>query len=223
MAVGAGLSVVCGPFLLLWLGSTVGVPILLWLNLLVSVVATACGIADVRWGDVAVASSATPIGCAAASALPSFPDAALKVITACVLIAAALPSPPAPDNRPSAASIWAGVSLAGLVTGALTVWTATPGPITPVALARAGRSGSDIRRTMQPISIVGYGAALACVGAPPISAFGTAAFAWLTGAVLVGTALGFHLRQIIDPARVVLLVRMVAGAAALLLFAALLA
>jgi hypothetical protein len=75
---------------------------------------------------------------------------------------------------------------------------------------------------MQPISIVGYGAALAWVGAPPISAFGTAGFAWLTGAVLVGTALGFRLRQIIDPARVVLLVRVIAGAAALLLFAALL-
>jgi hypothetical protein len=223
VAVGAGLSVVCGPFLLLWLGSAVGVPTLLCLNLLVSVVATACGIVGVRWGDFALASIATLAGCIAASALPSFPEPVLKGMTACILIAAALPSPPIPESSPSTASVRAGVSLAGFVTGALTVWTATPGPITPVALARAGRSGSDIRRTMQPVSIVGYGAALAWAGAPPLrSTFGTAAFAWLAGAVLVGTGLGFRLRQIIDPARVVLLVRVIAAAAALLLFATLL-
>ena len=40
VAVGAGLSVICGPFLLLWFGTAVGVPTLLCLNLLVSVVAT---------------------------------------------------------------------------------------------------------------------------------------------------------------------------------------
>jgi hypothetical protein len=222
VAVGAGLSVICGPFLLLWFGTAVGVPTLLCLNLMVSVLATACGGAGVRWGDVALASSATLAGCAAASALPSLPDGVLKGMTACVLIAVALPRPPAPESLPSTASVWAGVSLAGLVTGALTVWTATPGPITPVALARAGRSGSDIRRTMQPISIVGYGAALAWIGAPPISAFGTEALGWLIGAVLVGTGMGFRLRQAIDPACVVLLVRIVAAAAALLLFAALL-
>jgi uncharacterized protein len=222
VAVGAGLSVVCGPFLLLWVGSAIGVPILLCLNLLISVVATACGLSGVRWGDVALASCATLAGCAAGLVVPSLPDAVLKAMTACVLIAVALPRPPAPERRPSAASIRAGVGLAGLVTGALTVWTATPGPITPVALPRAGRSGSDIRRTMQPISIVGYGAALAWVDPSPISAFGTAAFAWLIGAVLVGTGLGFRLRQIIDPTRIVLLVRIVAAAAAVLLFAALL-
>ena len=168
VAVGAGLSVVCGPFLLLWLGSAVGVPTLLCLNLLVSVVATACGIVGVRWGDFALASIATLAGCIAASALPSFPEPVLKGMTACILIAAALPSPPIPESPPSTASVRAGVSLAGFVTGALTVWTATPGPITPVALARAGRSGSDIRRAMQPISVAGYGAALAWAGAPQI-------------------------------------------------------
>ncbi len=61
----------------------------LCLNLLVSVVATACGIAGVRWGDFALASIATLAGCAAASAVPSFPEPVLKGMTACVLIAGA--------------------------------------------------------------------------------------------------------------------------------------
>lgn len=221
-AVGAGLSVISGPFVVLWLGSAVGVPTLLCLNLLASMVATAFGGVGVRWGDVALASSATLAGCAAASVFPQLPDVALKGMTACVLIAIALPRPPGPGRLPSAASIRTGIGLAGLVTGILTVWTATPGPITPVALARAGRSGSDIRRTMQPISAIGYGTALAWVGTPPSSAFGTQTFAWLIGAVLAGTGLGFRLRQTINPARVVLLVRIVAAAAALLLIGSLL-
>src|SRR5208337_3644907 len=128
VAIGAGLSVICGPFLLLWFGAAVGVPVLLCLNLLVSVVATACGGAGARWSDVALASSATLAGCAAASVLPSLPDSVLKGMTACVLVAIALPRPPAPGTLPSTASVRAGASLAGLVTGALTVWTATPGP-----------------------------------------------------------------------------------------------
>jgi hypothetical protein len=53
--VGAGLSVVCGSFLLLWLGAAIGVPTLLCLNLLVSVVATTFGGTSVRWGDVVLA------------------------------------------------------------------------------------------------------------------------------------------------------------------------
>ncbi len=214
VAVGAGLSVICGPFLLLWLGSAVGVPILLCLNLLVSVVATLCGGAGVRWGDVALASGATLAGCILASVLPPLPDAVLKAMTACVLVIIALPRPPASGYPHSTVSIRAGVSLAGLVTGALTVWTATPGPIIPVAFTRAGRAGSDIRRSMQPISVVGYGAALAWIEAPPIGTFRTGVFACLIGAVLAGTGLGFRLRRTIDPARVVLLVRVVAGTAA---------
>jgi hypothetical protein len=55
VAVSAGLSVVCGSFLILWLGAAIGVPILLCLNLLASVVATAFGGTSVRWGDVVLA------------------------------------------------------------------------------------------------------------------------------------------------------------------------
>jgi hypothetical protein len=217
VAVGAGLSVVCGSFLLLWLGAAIGVPTLLCLNLLVSVVATAFGGTSVRWGDVVLASGATLAGCGAASVLPSFPEPVLKEMTACVLVAVALPRPPVPGVLPSEASARVGISLAALMTGALTVWTATPGPITPVAMARGGRSGADIRRTMQPVSVAGYGAALVWGGTPRIDIVGAGVFAGLIAAALLGTGAGFFLRPKINPARVVLLIRVVAGAATVLL------
>ncbi len=217
VAAGAGLSVVCGTPLILLLGPSVGIPVLLCLNLLVSIVATACGFAGVRWADAALASGATLAGCGIAWSLPPISDVVLKVMTACMLVVIALPRPPVPEDRPSALSVRIGVALASLASGALTVWTATPGPIVPVAFARAGLSGADIRRTMQPISVVGYGVALACVGAVPVISAGTALLAWLVGATIVGTALGFLLRSVIAPARVVLLIRSIAAVAALLL------
>jgi hypothetical protein len=222
VAVGAGLSVVSGPFLMLSFGAAVGVPTLLLLNVLSSVVATVFGTAGVRWDDCALAAGATIAGCVVASLLPGLPEGALKAMTAGMLVVIALPRPPVPGVLPCATSARFGVGLAGLVTGALTVWTATPGPITPVALARAGRSGAEIRRTMQPISLVGYGAGLAWVGTPPVSAFGAGVFGWLIGATLVGTGVGFWLRTRIDPARVVLVIRVVAVAAAALLVGSLL-
>ncbi|MXP61846.1 hypothetical protein E0493_00590 [Roseomonas sp. M0104] len=222
VAVGAGLSVVCGPLLMLWLGPAAGVPILLCLNLLVSVVATGLGGLRLRWGDVALASGAILAGCLAASLLPDLSPPVLKGMTACVLVAIALPRPPARAAPPSAGSARAGVGLAALATGALTVWTATPGPITPVALARAGRTGAEIRRAMQPISIVGFGAALAWVGLPAAGTPGLAVLATLAAATLLGTGLGFRLRTRLDPARVVVLIRIVAGVAALLLVVSLL-
>ena len=221
-AVGAGMSVVCGPLLLLALGPAPGVSVLLVLNLLVSVVATAFGGLDLRWADVVSASLATLAGCALAAIVPALPDTALKLLTAGILLAVALPRPPAPGTLPSPRSAVTGVVLAGLVTGAFTVWTATPGPITPAALARLGRSGADIRRTMQPVSIVGYGAALAWVGARPLDALGSGALAGLVLATLVGTGGGLVLRKLVAPAQVVLLVRGIAAVSAVLLLGSLL-
>ncbi len=222
VAVGAGLSVICGPFVLLWLGAATGVPTLLCLNLLVSLVATASGVKGVRWNDVIIASGATLTGCAAAFISPSLPDAVVKEIMAGVLAVVALLPPPAPGVSLSESHTRAGIGLAGLMSGALTVWAASPGPIMPLAMARGGRSGADIRKTMQPVSIVGYGAALVSSGAPSIGSVGPAIFVGLMAATLLGTLAGFLLRQWINPARVVLLIRIVAGAAALLLLLSLL-
>ena len=222
VAVGAGLSVVCGAFMLLWLGPKTGIPILLALNLLVSIAATAVDARAVKWSDAAFAAVATLIGCFVASLVPGLSDTVLKIITALVLLVVALPRPPSPDAPPSSTTGAAGIAIAGLVTGAVTVWTATPGPIIPMALARVGRSGADIRRTMQPISIVGYGAALFWVGWPTRGMLVERPFALLVGATLLGIAGGFWLRGWISPPRVILLVRVTAGAAAILLLASVL-
>ncbi len=217
VAVGAGLSVVSGAFVMLWLGPVVGVPVLLCLNLVVSVVATCFGGWRLRWGDVALASAATLAGCLAASAAPVLPDRVLKAMTAGVLVAIALPRPRVAGLAPSRIVGDSGVALAGLVTGALTVWTATPGPITPVTLAWAGRSGVEIRRAMQPIGVLAYAAALAWAGGPPVRVVGAGVLGGLVAATLAGIGLGFVLRQRLDAARVVVLVRVVAGVAAGLL------
>ena len=222
VAVGAGLSVVCGAFMLLWLGPKAAIPILLGLNLLVSIVATFVDARAVVWRDAVLAAAATLAGCFVASLIPGLPDSLLKIVTAVVLLVVALPRPPSPDNSPSAAAGATGIGIAGLVTGAVTVWTATPGPIIPMALARVGRSGADIRRAMQPISIVGYGAALFWVGWPARSTIVGRPFALLVGATLLGVAAGFWLRAWISPPRVILLVRVTAGVAAILLVASVL-
>ncbi|QDJ11722.1 Hypothetical protein HVPorG_03101 (plasmid) [Roseomonas mucosa] len=217
VAVGAGLSIVCGAALFLWLGTAVGVPVLLLLNLLVSLVATALGGVRLRWGDVALSSGSILLGCAAAAVLPSIPEAALKGITAAVLLLAALPRPTAPVTVPGSDKGWAGIAGAGIVTGMLTLWTASPGPVTPVALARAGRSGDEVRRVMQPVSCVGYGVALAVAGLPTTSATGAGILWSLITACLAGAGCGFMLRPRIEPGRVVKLIRLIAVAAAALL------
>ena len=215
VAVGAGLSIVCGAALFLWLGTAVGIPGLLLLNLLVSLVATALGGVRLRWGDVALSSGSILLGCAAAAVLPSIPEAALKGITAAVLLLAALPRPTAPVTGFDKG--WAGIAGAGIVTGMLTLWTASPGPVTPVALARAGRSGDEVRRVMQPVSCVGYGVALAVAGLPTTSATGAGILWSLITACLAGAGCGFMLRPRIEPGRVVKLIRLIAVAAAALL------
>lgn len=75
---------------------------------------------------------------------------------------------------------------------------------------------------MQPVSVVGYGAALAWSGTPSIGTIGAGIFAGLIAAALMGTGAGFYLRPRINPVRVVLLIRVVAGCAAALLLLSLL-
>ena len=95
------------------------------------------------------------------------------------------------------------------------------GPISPVAMARAGRSGTEIQRTMQPISIVGYGAAFLLGGPPALAAAGACTPAGLIAAALLGTGLGFAMRRRVAPALVVRLVRFVACVGAVLLISSL--
>ena len=223
VAVGAGLSVVCGTFLLLALGAPLAVPVLLVLNLLVSIAATAAAPRNVRWRDVAVVSLAALAGSATAGLLPALPGAALKPVLAAVLLAVALRRPPPPRFEGAAGSSLL-IGGGGFLSGLLTVWTATPGPVVPAMLSHAGRPGDAVRRTMQPISIVGYALGLAFIGPPALAA----AVRWpglplLAAAALAGSMLGLRLRSVVSPAAVVAGVRGTAGIAALVLLAAWLA
>ncbi len=70
---------------------------------------------------------------------------------------------------------------------------------------------------MQPVSIVGYGAALAWGGLSKVGTIGPGILSGLLAATLVGTGVGFVLRPKVNPSRVVLLIRVVAMVAACLL------
>jgi len=206
VAVGAGLSVVCGTFLLLTLGPSLAVSVLLVLNLLVSVAATAVAPRLVLWRDAALVSLAALLGSVTAEALPPLPGFMLKPITACVLIFIALRRPT--SGKGLGTRLLLPVGLGGFVSGVLTVWTATPGPVVPVALTHAGRTGDEIRRTMQPISIIGYGLGIACVSRSDMAgALRWSGLPLLSVGALAGSAAGLYLRRFVRPGWVLTAVR----------------
>jgi len=219
--VGAGLSIVCGPALILASGTAVGVPTLLALNLLVSVVALAGGVAQVRWADVALAGAATLCGCAVALAAPRLPDAVVKLTIAGVLLFVALRRPPAAVFTRPVPIPWS-LGAASLVSGVLTVWTATPSPLVPAALLRGGRTGGQIRQTMQPISVLAFAAALLFLDGQAVAWPGVEIFAVLGAAAILGSLGGFWARRRFDPGLVRSLLRLVAGVAAIVLAASVL-
>lgn len=216
--VGAGLSIVCGPALILALGTATGVPTLLCLNLLVSMVALAGGLSQVRWADVALAGATTLAGCAVGLASPRLPDAVVKLTIAAVLIFVALRRPPAEGVDRPVPIPWS-LGAASLVSGLLTVWTATPSPLVPAALLRGGRTGGQIRQTMQPISVLAFGAALLFLDTRAVAWPGAEAIALLGVAAILGSLGGFRARRRFDPGLVRSLLRLVAGVAAIVLAA----
>ena len=217
VAVGAGLSVVCGAFLLLTLGPTLAVSVLLILNLLVSLVATAAAPRLILWRDVAIVSVAALSGSLAAKAMPAVPGSMIKPITACMLIVIAFRRPSSGKGDRVTGTL-ASVGFGGFISGLLTVWTATPGPIVPVTLSQAGRTGDEIRRTMQPISIVGYGIGIACVSiSNTTGALQWAGLPLLSAGVLAGCAVGLCVRRFVRSSLVVVIVRSIALFAAVTL------
>ncbi len=219
VAVGAGLSVVCGTFLLLTLGPSLAVSVLLILNLIVSLAATAAAPRLVLWRDVALVSLAALLGSVTAEILPPLPGPMLKPVTACVLIVIALRRPSFSKGARTRLSLLP-IALGGFLSGVLTVWTATPGPVVPATLSQAGRTGDEIRRTMQPISIIGYGIGIACVGAADMAgALQWSGLPLLSAGALVGSAGGLYLRRFVRPGWVVATVRSIAAGAALILLA----
>ncbi len=215
VAAGAGLSVICSPTLLLILPARSAIPLLILANLMVALVGTVHSFRTVDWAQVRNVVLFLLIGCALASFLPPLPDHILKLIAAGTLLYIATRRPHAPGTENKSRAF--GLAAAAILTGALTVLTAIPGPIIPAALARAGYSGLAIARIMQPLSLFAFGSALFIAGPPSRSIIGVWPLACGMAATFLGIFIGFWLRKTIDARCITYLIRAVAVISALLL------
>ena len=160
VAVGVGFSIVCGPLLVFALGAKAAVPVLLTLNLVVSLIGL--------WG-FRRKTETTVIGQSVFGGLigivigtvtfPALSDTFVTVVMALVLLGGAIPGLVPPGHAD-----WRTVVGLGSISGIATAWTATPGPVMALGLILAGYPGTAIRQLVQPIALVCYGAALAMLG-----------------------------------------------------------
>lgn len=216
VAAGAGLSVICAPAMLLILPARSAIPLLIFTNLVVSLIGTVHTFRMIDWAHVRNVVLFLLIGCALAWSLPALPDRVLKVIAAGTLLYIAIRRPEAVSGERRMSGTF-GVPFAAILTGALTVLTAIPGPIIPAALTRAGYSGLEVAKIMQPISLFAFAAAMLIAGPPSLSIFGIWPLAAGMAAILLGVLIGFRARTAIDARRITHLIRAVAVVAAMLL------
>jgi uncharacterized protein len=156
-SIGIGFSIVAGPVLVLTLGAKSSVPLLLFLNLIVSTVAIFGLRRSDDYGAIATSLGGSIIGIAVGSFL--FTYLTEKFVTAAIavlLIAGAMAASLRP--RQSGRSL---VTFVGLLSGIATAWTATPGPVMALGLLLNGYDGASVRRLVQLIALVSYAFAFA--------------------------------------------------------------
>lgn len=73
---------------------------------------------------------------------------------------------------------------------------------------------------MQPVSLIAFGAAICVVGVPTAAAFELSAIFGAAIAILIGTAIGYRLREVVRPARVAQSIRVICVVAATTLIVA---
>jgi uncharacterized protein len=158
-AFGVGFSLVVAPLLMITIGAKAAVPILLVLNIVVSLV----GVFGSRLGGlrgVVRPLIGAAVGITVGNLVfPMLSEPIVLVLTGTMLIvgAVARPSQPTQENR-------YGVLVAGSLAGIATAWTATPGPVAALGLSRAGYDGNRLRRTLQPFALASYAMALVLTG-----------------------------------------------------------
>ena len=214
--VGIGFSIVVGPMLVLVLGAKAAVPLLLLLNFVVSVVA----VIGFRRADAGAAVAITLLASLAGIALgtvlfPYFSEILVTAAMAALLLSGAAIASVRP--RRSSQKLVAG---AGLLAGAATAWTATPGPVMALGLVMSGYSGDAVRRLVQPIALITYGVAFAAAGPANWAAVAEMALtpALVLGAV-AGSAVGLSLGPRLPAALLVLAIRALAAIAGCVLLA----
>jgi len=155
VGIGIGFSIVAGPLLFLGIGAENAVPLLLFLNMVVSAVATP---GSVQRGDrvlIIGASIASVSGIGIGIMVyPLFSEAAILAIAGGLLVfGAAITFLPV-----TAAGKRAFLPISGL-SGLATVWAATPGPLMALGLILADHPIADTRKLVQPIALIGYSVA----------------------------------------------------------------
>jgi uncharacterized membrane protein YfcA len=160
VGIGIGFSVIVGPLLFLGVGASTAVPLLLLLNVVVSLVAVPGSVGRADWRLMGKAVLGTVAGIIAGIGVyPYLSEAALFGIAGGLLVLGALstllPVSPAGGR--------AFVPIAGL-SGLATVWAATPGPLMALGLILAGQPPQAVRKLVQPVALVGYAVALALHG-----------------------------------------------------------
>lgn len=216
VAVGIGFSVVAGPLLLITLGAKSAVPVLLALNLLVSCIALWGMGRDVLHAVVLRAFGGCLAGEVIGSAVyPYLTDAAVLIMTAGILIAGSIPL--SADRERIKSRFVVGI---GVVAGIATSWTATPGPVMALGLILSGYDGVIVRRLVQPIAVLAYGAALGLhgpgawalvAGAPQISG--------LLGVTIAGSLAALAIRDHLPSVAIITSIRVLSAIAGVFLLA----
>jgi uncharacterized membrane protein YfcA len=214
--VGIGFSIVVGPMLVLAIGAKAAVPVLLFLNFAVSAVA----VAGFRRADAGAAFAATLFASLAGIALgaalfPFLSEMLLTLAMAALLLLGAATASLRPGRSGPPLVIGA-----GLLAGAATAWTATPGPIMALGLLMSGYSGEVVRRLLQPIALLAYGVAFAATGPATWAAVADLPLTLpLTAGALAGTALGLAIGPRLPAKFLILAIRVLAAIAGLVLIA----
>lgn len=156
VGIGIGFSVIVGPILFLTIGARDAVPLLLALNVVVSIIATPGTLAPPDRKPVARAALACVVGIAVGILIyPHLSEAAVLAIAGAMLVVGALVTLfPVSDAGKRAILPVSGLS------GLATVWAATPGPLMALGLMLADYPASKVRKLVQPIALIGYSVAL---------------------------------------------------------------
>lgn len=156
VGIGIGFSIVVGPLMFLQLGTETAVPLLLLLNVVVSLVATPGSFQRSEIRVVGMSALACVLGIGVGILIyPHLTEAMVLAIAGVLLVIGAMTTL-LPKTKMGEQILLPVSGLSGLAT----VWAATPGPLMAVGLILSGRSMSQVRRLVQPIALVGYGVAL---------------------------------------------------------------
>jgi len=156
VGIGIGFSVIVGPLLFLTIGAARAVPLLLLLNVVVSLIATpgTVGVQDRR--PVIRLALACIVGIAVGMVIyPYLSETVVLVIAGTMLVVGALVAF-LPASKTGKRMI---LPISGL-SGLATVWAATPGPLMALGLIMADYPAAKVRKLVQPIALIGYSVAL---------------------------------------------------------------